>query len=86
VGGMFLRESMLVNLIGTLAGLPLGYALATGMVRMYENEMFRIPVVFTADILIKTLVTAVAFGLLAHVFVQRSINKMNWLEALKVKE
>ncbi len=86
VGGMFLRESMLVNLAGTLLGLPLGYGLATAMVAMYENEMFRIPVVFTPQIVAQTLIAAVAFGLLAHLFVQRSIHKMNWLEALKVKE
>ncbi len=86
VGGMFLRESMLVNLAGTLAGLPLGYGLATAMVGMYENEMFRIPVVFTAEIVAKTLIAAVVFGLLAHLFIQRSIHKMDWLEALKVKE
>jgi putative ABC transport system permease protein len=86
VGGMFLRESMLVNLVGTLLGLPLGYGLATAMVNMYENEMFRIPVVFTAEIVAQTLIAAAVFGLLAHAFVQRSIHKMNWLEALKVKE
>ena len=56
------------------------------MANMYENEMFRIPVAFTAAIVVKTLIASVLFGLAAHAFIQRSIHKMDWLEALKVKE
>ena len=86
IGGLFLREGMLVNLLGTLLGLPLGYWLSVAMVEAYDTELFRIPVVFNADVWVWTLVAAVGFGLAAHVFVQRSILRMDWLEALKVKE
>jgi putative ABC transport system permease protein len=86
VGGMFLRESMTLNLLGTVMGLPLGYWLASLMVALYDTEMFRIPLAFDSQIVVKTFILAGLFGLLAHVFVQRSIHKMDWLEALKVKE
>lgn len=86
IGGMFLRESMMVNLLGTLLGLPLGYRLAALMVSTYDTELFRIPIVFNSSIVIKTLSLSILFGLLAHAFVQRSIHKMNWLEAMNVKE
>lgn len=86
VGGLFLRESLIVNLIGTIAGLPLGYLLSVWMVAMYDTEMFRIPVAFTPLILLWTLILSLIFNLAAHAFVQRSIHKLDWLEALKVKE
>jgi putative ABC transport system permease protein len=86
VGGLFLRESLSVTLLGTVLGLPLGYRLAAAMVGMYQNDMFRIPLVFESVIVLKTLVLAALFGLVAHAFIQRSIHKMDWLEALKVKE
>jgi len=85
-GGLFLRESLLVNLFGTLIGLPLGYQLASAMVATYDTEMFRIPIVFDSGVVIKTLILSTVFGLAAHAFVQRSIHTMDWLEALKVKE
>jgi len=86
VGGMFLREAMVVTLLGALLGLPLGYLLARWMVEVYENEMLRIPLAFNTQVALQTLVFAALFGLVAHIFIQRSIHKMNWLEALKVKE
>ena len=45
VGGLFLRESLVVNTLGTLLGLPLGYTLAWMLSRLYDTEMFRFPLV-----------------------------------------
>ena len=45
IGGYFLRESMLVNSIGTLLGLPVGYALTMWLTKVYDTEMFRFPLV-----------------------------------------
>lgn len=86
IGGLFLRESMLVNLLGTLLGLPLGYALMIAMAVWYNNELIRLPVVCPPSVWWWTLSLAVVFGLLAHGFVQWSIQRMNWLAALQVKE
>jgi putative ABC transport system permease protein len=86
VGGLFLRESMLVTLLGTLAGLPLGYLLTVMLSYAYDTEMFRFPVIFTQAVLLKTLFFSITFGLLAHLGVQRSIHKLDCLDALNVKE
>lgn len=40
-GNLFLRESALVNTLGTLVGLPLGYLLNWGITVAYDTEMFR---------------------------------------------
>ncbi|MDA7980191.1 MAG: ABC transporter permease [Pirellulales bacterium] len=86
VGMLYLRESMVVNLVGTVLGIPLGYLLSVAMTEAYGTDLFRIPVVITNAIVIKTLLLSVFFALAAHMFVQRSIHKMDWLAALKVKE
>ncbi len=86
VGGLFLRESMLTTLSGTLLGLPLGYLLSVAITIAYDTEMFRIPVVDPTWIGLVTLVLGIGFGMLAHACVQRSILKLDWLEALKTKE
>lgn len=86
VGGLFLRESMATNVVGTLVGLPLGYLLNWGITLAYDTEMFRIPMVDPTRVMLYTLGLGIAFGLAAQAVVQRSISRMDWLEALKAKE
>ena len=86
VGGLFLREALLVNGIGTILGMPLGYLLILMMASVYNSEMFRIPVITPPILWVYTALTGLIFILLSHFFLQRSINKTNWADALKVKE
>lgn len=86
IGNLLLRENMIITLVGTLLGMPLGYGLTVLMAWSYESELFRFPVVSTPGTWIATLVLAVMFGLLAHLFVQRAVHRMDWLEALQAKE
>jgi putative ABC transport system permease protein len=86
IGGYFLRESMIINVLGTLIGFPLGYGLVWYLTYVYDTEMFRFPLVVPPSVWIKTFALAIVFGLAAHVFVQREIHRMDWREALNVKE
>ena len=86
IGALFLRESMVVNMLGTVLGMPLGYGLATYISTKYDTEMFRFPVIAPPGIWLQTVALAILFGLLAHAVVQRDIHKMNWRDALNVKE
>lgn len=86
VGGLFLRESMLANLLGTLLGLPLGYLLNVGITMAYNTDLFRIPVVDPTWSWGWTVVVGSLFALLAHGCVQWTIQRMDWLDALKTKE
>jgi putative ABC transport system permease protein len=86
VGGLFLRESMISNFLGTVAGLPMGYLLNVGITKAYDTEMFRIPVIDPRGVFWATIVLGMVFGLLAHAFVQRAIFKLDWLEAMKTRE
>ncbi|MCC7083627.1 MAG: ABC transporter permease [Pirellulales bacterium] len=86
IGGYFLRESMMLDAIGTTLGLPLGYGLCLWLTTIYDTEMFRFPLVAPPAVWIGVIGLAIAFGLSAHVFVQREINKLDWRDALNVKE
>jgi putative ABC transport system permease protein len=86
IGAIFLRESLLTNLFGTLLGLPMGYFLTWITAVAYNNDLVRLPVVTAPWIWISTLVSAVAFVGVAHAIVQWTLHRMDYLEALKVKE
>jgi putative ABC transport system permease protein len=86
IGGYFLRESMLVNSLGTLLGLPVGYALTVWLTNVYDTEMFRFPLVSPPMVFVSVVGLAMIFCLAAHLFVQIAINKLDWREALNVKE
>ncbi len=86
VGRLFLRESLLANLLGALAGLPAGYALLWVTAVAYESDFLRLPVVWGAWILPVTLVLALLFTLLAHALVQRAIGQLRIREELNVRE
>ncbi|HVX10198.1 MAG TPA: ABC transporter permease [Pirellulales bacterium] len=86
VGNLFLRESVLVNTAGTIAGMPLGYLLNWGITLAYDTEMFRIPVIDPTRSCLMTFVLGTFFALGAHAIVQRAIFHMDWLEAMKTRE
>jgi len=87
VGGMFLREMLLVNAGGTLLGLPLGYLLVYLTSLAYAtNDLFRMPVVSSLWVWIVTVVLATVFALLAHLVVQLRIHRLDFLAALNVRE
>jgi putative ABC transport system permease protein len=86
IGGFFLRESLILNLTGTVLGFPLGYGLVWYLTMVYDTEMFRFPLIVPPLVWVKTFALAVLFGFAAHAFVQRDINRMDWRDALNVKE
>jgi putative ABC transport system permease protein len=86
IGSLLLRESLLVNLIGTLCGLPLGYVLYLAMMQAYDMELIRLPIAAPPWVWTWTLVLAAIFALAAHGVVQWRIHRMDWTARLKVSE
>jgi putative ABC transport system permease protein len=86
IGGLFLRESMITNVLGTICGLPLGYLLSVIVVASYDTDWFRLPIVDPREVWMWTLLLGLMFGLMAHACVQWRIFKFDWLDALKTKE
>ena len=86
VGSIFLRENMLLNIIGTFIGMPLGYYMLLGMLMSYQTDAFSFPTYIAFSTWIYTFVLAVLFVLSAQWIVHRNILKLNWVEALSMKE
>lgn len=86
IGGIFLRESLIVNVVGALLGLPLGYFISLASAAGFDSELFRMPRVIQPISLVVTVVLAIVMCLASHFIVQTVINKMDWREAIKVKE
>ena len=86
IGGMFLRENLLINMVGALLGLPVGKWMLIGMMTQYSNDAYSMPAIVTASSWGWTLLLSVIFVLGAHFFVQKNINKLNWLEGVNYKE
>jgi len=86
VGSIFLWESLLLNLLGALLGLPLGYWLSIQTDNMVDTNIFRIPSSISPLSWCLPVILGLLFPLLAHAMVQRAIRKMNWLQVLNVKE
>lgn len=86
IGSLLLREGLIVTLAGTVLGMPLGYYLTVAIAWAYNTELFRLPIVAGGSTWMEALALALAFGLLAHVFVQWAVHRMAWLDALKAQE
>lgn len=87
VGGLFLRENLVVNAAGTLLGLPFGYGLVVLTSWAYaQNDLIRLPVVSAPWVWVATVTCALLFAVSAHAVVQWRVHRMDFLEALKVQE
>ena len=54
--------------------------------RVQDTELFRLPTVDPTAAFAWALPLSLAFALASHAIVQRSINRMDWLEALNIRE
>ena len=86
VGAIFLRENLIVNFAGTLAGLLLSYWMTILTLQMFDTDLFRLPFVFNMSNIFITFGFALFFTLTAHLVVQRTIHRMDWRSALQMKE
>lgn len=86
VGSIFLRESLLVNVLGSLLGLQAGYWLSLQIGKLWNTDLFRMPFVIHWHSWIWPVLAGVGFTLLAHIPVQRAIRRMNISESLNVRE
>ena len=86
VGATFLRENMLINLIGTAIGMPLGYWLLWSLAMEFTNDIYAMPAIVRPASWVLTVVIAIVFVLLAHIIVQGAIGKIDWARAIKLKE
>lgn len=86
VGSIFLRESLCINITGSLLGLGIGYWLSWQIGKLWNTDIFRMPFIIEWHSWLMPVLAGIGFTLLAHIPVYRSIRKMNVPQSLNVKE
>lgn len=86
VAGIFFRENAVIFSAGILLGIPLGYVMVRLVSRVFDTELFRMPVILSGHITLLAMALAALFTGIAQVFVYTQIRQLNWLEGIKVKE
>ncbi|MFO0915790.1 MAG: FtsX-like permease family protein [Pirellulales bacterium] len=86
IGSLFLRESLLINSIGILLGLPVGYEFARFVNHAVATETTRLPFVVHTSSIGWTVALGFLFTFVAYIPVARAVRKMDWCGAINVKE
>lgn len=85
-GAVFLRENLLTTIPGALLGIPVGMFLNLGMCAQYANDSFRVPAYLSPASMVLTLFLSLLFALGAHAVIHLLILRLQWQEALSMKE
>lgn len=83
---LFLRESLIVNILGVVPGLLLGHLIFLGMSVEFQNDLFSLPDRMAGWAYLWAAVLSPLFVVLAHLVVRHKIHALNWLEELGAKE
>jgi putative ABC transport system permease protein len=86
ISRIFALESFILYGIGTLLGLYAGVAYIQFLTVAYSSELFRFPMVLRFDRFILTAVLMIACITAAQIAVRILIERLDWLEVMKVKE
>ena len=86
ISAILLGELAVVTVLAIPAGLGIGYALAAGVVRSFETEMYRFPVIVSPrTYAIATAVTVLAAAASGFI-VRRRLDRLDLIEVLKTRE
>jgi putative ABC transport system permease protein len=86
VGRVLVGENLLVTTLGLLPGLGLGLFFCWVLSSVYETDLYRFPFVVNPDSLLWTVVTVLAFSVLANVAVRARLKRADIVEVLKERE
>lgn len=86
VADIFFRENAFIFGTGLVLGFPVGYIMVHLISRVYNTELFRMPVFVSRPVVFLAGGLSCLFVGIAQWFVYRQIRKVEWLEGIKVKE
>ncbi|MCB9854041.1 MAG: ABC transporter permease [Phycisphaerales bacterium] len=86
IAGVYLRQNAILFGLGLLLAVPIGYGMVVLMARAYDTELFRMPTIFRWQAIGWSLLISAIFVVIAQFAVLRKIQKLDWLEGVKVKE
>ena len=86
VARIFLLESVVLNGIGAVLGLPLGWWLSKLSAEAFSSDLFRMPLVISTSTWVLTPLLGLVFCVLAHWVTIRVLNRLDWVSALMIRE
>ena len=86
IGSLFLRETLLVNVAGTILGLPLGLAALRFFMTLVQTDAFAFTAVVRPESALFTLLAALLFVFACHGVTRRVIRRLDWRDALNARE
>jgi len=86
VGALFLRETLLVTLAGTVLGPPLGIVALNFFMTIVRTDAFSFVADLRPESVLYTLLTALSFIFACHAVTRRILARLDWREALNVRE
>ena len=86
VGALFLRETLLVTLAGTALGTPLGIVALNFFMTIVQTDAFSFVADLRPESVLYTHLTALSFIFACHAVTRRILARLDWREALNVRE
>ncbi len=86
VTAIFSGESLLLNSLGVVFGWGGGAALTYFVTRAYDTEIFRLPFVFTTEIVTTATLAMLLFLTASQAVLALIVRQLPWLDVLKIRE
>lgn len=86
VARILLGEQAVLLMAGIVAGLGIGYGLCSILARLYQWELFRIPLVLTGRTYVYAVAVIVASALVSGLLVRRRLDRLDLVAVLKTRE
>ncbi len=86
VAKLFFSETLLLSSLGVMLGLFVGVGLSQLLSSLYSTELYRFPTIILPSTLLQSASLMLVIIAMAQAIIYYLINKLDWLESLKVKE
>lgn len=86
VGRIMYFENIILGVIGTFVGIPMGMGICALLVDTYSNDMFRLPFHIDRSTYVTSVLMTFFFVLLANLAMRRKIGRLDLVEVLKERE
>jgi len=83
---MLLGEHALLTLLAIPVGSVLGYQLCAWIARMYQWELFRLPLIVTAETYAFAICVIMVAAVASALVVRRRLDRLDLVEVLKTRE
>ena len=86
VNGQFFRESLAVLVVAIPLGVLFGILLNLGVTSLYKTDLYSISFAMTRLTPVLAVIFGLGFAIIAQTAVARLVDRMNWVEAVRLKE